>query len=198
MRGPVAHALALLAEARTVWATRPALAEAGARAGLSAFDGGAGWMHAGLCELRGASGPPPAHRWQRWGVGKYGACALAALAVTALAVAVGAWWLSPVLVVAAFYGVEAQMVFLFPLLLDGAERPLVASRRLTVAAGGTARVMVTVLPLAVMMLFGGLVGQGFVRSWCLGCLAVLLWYEELRAVGAVERAMAEATVPQGG
>jgi hypothetical protein len=30
------------------------------------------------------------------------------------------------------------------------------------------------------MLLGGLAGRGFVRSWCLGCLAVCLWYEDLR------------------
>src|SRR5262249_37135522 len=28
-------------------------------------------------------------------------------------------------------------------------------------------------------LFGGLAGRGFLRSWCLGCLAVCLWYEDL-------------------
>src|SRR5205823_3911054 len=26
----------------------------------------------------------------------------------------------------------------------------------------------------------GIVGRGFVRCWCLGCLAVCLWYEDLR------------------
>jgi hypothetical protein len=37
-----------------------------------------------------------------------------------------------------------------------------------------------VIPLAAVMLFGGVVGRGFVRSWCLGCLAVVVWYEDLR------------------
>ena len=40
--------------------------------------------------------------------------------------------------------------------------------------------MRVVLALAFTMLFGGLVGRGFLRSWCLGCLAVCLWYEDLR------------------
>jgi len=44
--------------------------------------------------------------------------------------------------------------------------------------------MKTVLPLAAMMLLGGFVGRGFVRSWCLGCLAVLIWYERLRTAGS--------------
>ncbi len=35
------------------------------------------------------------------------------------------------------------------------------------------------MPLACTMLFGGLAGRGFLRSWCLGCLAVCIWYEGL-------------------
>jgi predicted MPP superfamily phosphohydrolase len=40
--------------------------------------------------------------------------------------------------------------------------------------------MRVVVPLACTMLFGGLAGRGFLRCWCLGCLAVCLWYEDLR------------------
>ena len=47
-------------------------------------------------------------------------------------------------------------------------------------AGGTLAVMAVVLPVAAVMLFGGFARQGFVRSWCLGCLAVCIWYEDLR------------------
>ena len=43
--------------------------------------------------------------------------------------------------------------------------------------------MATVMPLAAVMLAGGFLGRGFVRSWCLGCLAVCLWYEHLRLEG---------------
>jgi predicted MPP superfamily phosphohydrolase len=39
--------------------------------------------------------------------------------------------------------------------------------------------MRVVLPLACTMLFGGLAGRGFLRSWCLGCLAICIWYEDL-------------------
>jgi predicted MPP superfamily phosphohydrolase len=37
------------------------------------------------------------------------------------------------------------------------------------------------------MLFGGLVGRGFLRCWCLGCLAVCLWYEDLRSPPPAKR-----------
>ena len=80
-----------------------------------------------------------------------------------------------------FYAVEAQMVFLIPLALDGAACPLREARRWTRRAGGTRAVAGVVMPLAAAMLLGGLAGRGFLRCWCLGCLAVCIWYEELRA-----------------
>ncbi|MSR56629.1 MAG: hypothetical protein EXS05_03015 [Planctomycetaceae bacterium] len=85
------------------------------------------------------------------------------------------------------------MVFLFPLTLDQTPQPWRKSRQLTVESGGTLAVMGTVLPLAAVMLFGGLAGRGFVRSWCLGCLAVCIWYEELRK--QITARHDEATVP---
>jgi hypothetical protein len=84
------------------------------------------------------------------------------------------------LAAAIFYAVEAQMVFLFHLALDGSARPFADARCWTRRAGGTVAVMRVVVPLACTMLFGGLAGRGFLRSWCLGCLAVCLWYEDLR------------------
>ena len=141
-------------------------------------------MSDGLAALRGEPQPtPPERAWQRWGAFKYGACALASLVWLAALLRSDLGWLAPT-VVAPFYAVEAQMVFLFPLLLDGADAPLRASRAWTLRAGGTARVALTVLPLAATMLLGGVLGRGFVRSWCLGCVAVLLWYEELRRAEA--------------
>ena len=176
---PSTYAGHLLAEARARYDGDPELAEAARRASALAFDGGAAWMRVGLDKLRGTPRPLLARRWQLWGLFKYGVCALSALLAIGLCLLTGLWWLAPVAIVPAFYLVEAQMVFLFPLLLDGDDAPLANSRRLTRAAGGSVRVMLTVLPLAATMLFGGLVGEGLVRSWCLGCLAVLIWYEEL-------------------
>jgi uncharacterized protein len=155
------------------------LPEAARKAWRGGFFGGGEWMRLTLEVLRGQ--PLPATRLPlgRLGLVKYGfACAVAALPVIA-ALVFGWYWLA-LLSVPAFYAVEAQMVFLFPLALDAGERPLASSRAWTVRAGGTAAVMIVVLPLALTMLGGGFVGRGFVRSWCLGCLAVCLWYEELR------------------
>ncbi len=150
-------------------------ARSAARAG---FRGGAEWMRAALGVLRGRA--PEGHRsFTQLGVLKYGACTVAALVPAALAWVTGsAWWLLAAL--PAFYAVEASLVFAFPAALDGAESPFAASRALVARAGGVIAAMGTVSVLATVMLFGGLGGRGIVRSWCLGCLAVLLWYEHAR------------------
>ena len=122
---------------------------------------------------------PTTVAFQALGLFKYSMAILLALSFLALVVFLHAW----LLVFAAvfvFYAVEVQMVFLFPLALDGHARLLRTSREWTVRAGGTLHVMTVVMQLAAVMLFGGIAGQGFVRSWALGCMAVVLWYEKLR------------------
>jgi hypothetical protein len=143
------------------------------------FVSGAEWMRSALAQLRNTPPAGPTRGFNRLGIIKYGLSSAAALACLTAAV----WLEQPllaVLLVPAFYAVEAQFVFLFPLALDQTPHVWRRSRQLTLASGGTLAVMGTVLPLAAMMLFGGLAGRGFVRSWCLGCLAVCIWYEELR------------------
>jgi hypothetical protein len=136
-------------------------------------------MWLALETLRGRSCPPSAFNYQRLGLIKYGFASGGALLWAVIACAGHVPWLVPLAAVV-FYAVEAQMVFLFPLALDGHSRPFHAARRWTRQAGGTLAVMRVVVPLACTMLFGGLASRGFLRCWCLGCLAVCLWYEDLR------------------
>jgi uncharacterized protein len=154
------------------------LRAAAAAAAFGGFAAGAQWMRLALETMRGRPCVPAAFNYHLLGLIKYG---LAAGVALLWAIAAYAWhipWLVP-LAVAAFYAVEAQMVFLFPLALDGSAQPFGAAWRSTRQAGGTVAVMRVVMPLACTMLFGGLAGGGFLRSWCLGCLAVCLWYEDL-------------------
>src|ERR1043165_8217029 len=88
------------------------------------------------------------------------------------------------------------MVFLFPLAIDGRTRVFRESLAWTSRAGGTWRVMCIVLPIAGTMLFGGLAGRGFIRSWCVGCLAVVVWYEHLRQTKAGARPKLEIGTSQ--
>jgi hypothetical protein len=139
-------------------------------------------MSDAMAHVRGRPVSASLPRAQALGLLKYAAALLAALGAWTLAARAGLPQMVGLLLpVVAFYAVEVQMVFLFPLALDGAPHLFRASRALTRKAGGTASVMGTVLVLAAVMLLGGLVGRGLVRCWCLGCLAVVLWYEELTA-----------------
>lgn len=155
------------------------LAAAARTAWRGGFASGGAWMRLALEELRGVPLAQTPARLNLLGGVKYGLASAAALAFGAAALSLSAWplWLC---CVPAFYAVEAQLVFLFPLALDGSRRPFADARHWTVRAGGTLAVLRVVLPLAGVMLLGGFARQGFVRSWCLGCLAICLWYEELR------------------
>lgn len=152
------------------------------RAAWGGFSSGASWMARALETIRKHPlGTFGSHNYQVMGLIKYALAGGAAL-VWAIATAALGWSELAWLAVAVFYAVEAQLVFLFPLALDGSPAPFQESRRWTVRAGGTLKVMRVVLPLAASMLGGGFLGRGFVRSWCLGCLAICVWYEDLRAL----------------
>lgn len=155
------------------------LAESAPRAWRGSFASGACWMRLALEQLRGRPLPGAAADLNRLGLIKYGLACVAVFVWLLLTIRCH-WPLLAILSVLVFYAVEAQMVFLFPLALDGSAQPFREARRWTRRAGGTLRLMRIVLRLAATMLFGGFLGRGFVRSWCLGCLAVCLWYEHLR------------------
>jgi hypothetical protein len=158
-----------------------AASRAAARGG---FERGAGWMRSALGVVRG-SAPGGRARFDRLGVRKYGCASLAALLVLALP------WRPPALAlpaaIVAFYAVELRLVFVFPCALDGERAPFAASSRLVGHAGRSGAAAARLVRIAARMLFGGLAGRGFVRSWCIGCLAVLLWYEDARRAAGVAR-----------
>lgn len=161
-----------------------ALAVAARQAARGGFAGGAGWMRLAMERLRGVPIARPATaNFTVLGTVKYGAASAVAIVWAAAAVALDVPALAA-FSVPLFYAVEAQAVFLFPVALDGDPRPFRAARALTVRAGGTLRVMAVVVPVAATMLVGGFVGRGFLRSWCLGCLAVCIWHDGLRAADA--------------
>ena len=175
-------ASSLLREAAVYFDARHnGLAQSAPAAGKRGFASSGEWMREALRVIRQNALPAPALNFQTLGLVKYGLALLAAAGMVAAALWQNSPWLA-LLAPLAFYAVEAQMVFLFPLAIDGSADALRESRVWTKRAGGTVRVMTTVMPLAAAMLLGGFAGRGFVRSWCLGCLAVLIWYERLRTV----------------
>jgi hypothetical protein len=179
---------------------RHGLARAARVAATGGFSGGAEWMREALRTLRGTA-PAARTSFHALGIAKYalasgaaGAAALAAAAVaTALATGLDARSslaaiVSPAIAFAvaigAFYGVEARLVFAFPMALDGSGTPLRDSHRLVRRTMSASRATASVLRIAASMVIGGFAGRGFLRSWCIGCLAVLLWHEQARAAAA--------------
>jgi predicted MPP superfamily phosphohydrolase len=184
------RARGLLHRAREVFdAPASPLPSAAPRVWHAGFASGGRWMRQALVHLRGAPLAGSERDLNTLGLIKYGLAGAAALLAAALA---AFHPLLALLCLPCFYAVEAQMVFLFPLALDGSRTPFHDARRWTVRAGGTLAVMRVVLPLALTMLLGGFAGRGFVRSWCLGCLAVCIWYEKLR--GRAEAPAARPTL----
>lgn len=167
-------ARALLERAIAIYDTNPGLEADAYTAARTGFSGGLHFLcrHAGTC-AREVNG-------HHIGIAKYGACIVFAIGVSALT----AWLLHDehfVLVplaafVLAFYGLESRLVFVFPAAAHGDAHPFATSWRLT----RHERALGVVLPLASFMLFGPLFGQGLVRSWTTGCLAVSLWYRDVR------------------
>jgi hypothetical protein len=187
------NATDLLDAADRIWRDRPALREHARRAWYRGFASGSAWME----EVRGATSAGRAGQDNLLGILKNGGAALAAAAAAAGMYGVTrraggpsvAAALASVTFVLGFYAIEGQMVFLFPIATEAraaGHDPSVANilrecRARTVRAGGTWQVMRVVMPISARMIFGGFQGHGFLRSWCLGCIAVVLWNEEVRA-----------------
>lgn len=112
---------------------------------------------------------------------KYGACVAFALGVAAplgaltQSIAIGMFVFA-----VAFYVVEVQLVFLFPIALDAAAPPTRwwSQARALTSRVGTWRAFWTVVPIAARMVIG-VVSTSPLRGWCAGCAAIVVWYEEL-------------------
>lgn len=129
--------------------------------------------------MAGQSGCAPHGSGHGLGTLKYGLCALLAVMTFAVAAPLFGAALASVASLLAFYALESRWVFVFPAAAHGDPSPFRSAWRLVKRHGGTLAAMRIVLPLAAFMLSGGWRGHGFVRSWCIGCLAVFLWYRAL-------------------
>ena len=144
------------------------------------FSMGAAYMAAGLSlVLHQPIDPPMTKTFNRLGLIKYGTASLLALLFIVLGIIFqGFVWifLSPVV----FYLAEVTMAFVFPLALEKSQHPFRESWTLIRRKGGPLKNLFVIVPIAGFMVGGGFFGQGFVRSWCVGCLAVVLWYVDVR------------------
>ncbi|MFN7701487.1 MAG: hypothetical protein ACK6CU_13650 [Deltaproteobacteria bacterium] len=182
------RARSLLTRARLDFAAEPALERDARAAVLEGFGGGLAWM---LARNGAVAGARERRRGHVVGVVKYGLCiAFGAVVAGLLALSLRdlAWpWASlgaaSLAFVLAFYALESRWVFVFPAMADGDPHPFLRSWRLTREHGGTLEAMRVVMPIAAWMVFGSLVDGHVVRTWAIGCHAVLTWYRDLRTRG---------------
>ncbi|BAV06906.1 hypothetical protein SAMN05421788_102459 [Filimonas lacunae] len=141
------------------------------------FSGGGAWMQQQLCFMRGGYGrqstvTPP---FGLYGVMKYGLSV--AVFILALVIFYRIHFLLSPLAIVLFYVAEVHFLFLFPLLIDQAKYPLLASVRLTYKIG-VIKAVTTVMPVAAFMLLGLFNREERLKNWFIGCLAILIWYEK--------------------
>ena len=169
-------ARALLERAVALYDANPALETEAYAAARTGFSGGLAFLS------RHAGTRPGQVNGHHIGIAKYGACVVFAFGVSAFT----GWLLpdahfalvTPAAFALAFYALESRLVFVFPAAAHGDVHPFATSWRLT----RHERALGVVVPIASWMLFGPLFGQGLVRPWTTGCLAVSLWYRDVRGV----------------
>lgn len=85
-------------------------------------------------------------------------------------------WLVPVSIIV-FYLVEIHFLFLFPLLMDNVKQPLLTSVRETYRTG-IFTTLFNVIPIGIYMMMGLFRLKDPFRNWYIGCLAIVVWYNE--------------------
>jgi len=75
-----------------------------------------------------------------------------------------------------FYLAEVHFLFLFPILIDNVEKPILTSIKQTYKTG-ILTTLTTVIPIGFFMVFGLLNFKDPFRNWYVGCLAIIIWYQ---------------------
>jgi hypothetical protein len=142
------------------------------------FGDGANWMRFWMLELRPNARFIQISAWKFTGYGmlKY-AISLLFFGTFALLF----YQIQPFLAffsVFSFYFVEVHFLFLFPLLIENKKNPICESIKMTYQIG-LFNAIKTVMLIAFFMLIGLFNFKNPLKNWHIGCLAVVLWYEEI-------------------
>jgi len=142
------------------------------------FRNGAEWMLERMNELDerervfDASFP-----FEKYGYFKYVIC-LSVFLMSAFFLFYKAMFLVP-LAILLFYFLEIHFLFLFPLMIDKVEKPILTSIQMTYKIG-VFQTLITVIPIGFYMLIGMFNLRNPLRNWYLGCMSILIWYEDER------------------
>jgi hypothetical protein len=139
------------------------------------FPSGARWMYDRLNELDSRNIRPfkISTNYNFYGFLKYGICFMGS--------GLCCWWFlkhAPLLTplsVLCFYLLEIQFLFLFPLLLDNSGKPILTGM-CKVFEIGIGKCLFIVMPIAFFMVLGLFKKRNNLMDWHIGCLAILIWY----------------------
>lgn len=137
------------------------------------FHEGGEWMKDRMSELNSITHKSSSTvQYIYYGWFKYGISAI-------LFAVMGMWFYSihpgllPISIIG-FYVVEVHFLFLFPLLINGDQQPVINSIKKTYQVG-LLKAIFTIIPIAVYMLVGLLKKQPLL-NWHTGCMSILIWY----------------------
>lgn len=141
---------------------------------LNVFSRGAIWMQKRM------KGAPPlsaseARQYNIYGAFKYLLSIFASVVVINFAFQLHPAFLP--LSILVFYLVEVHFLFLFPILIERKAWPLINSISCTYRVG-VFTCMITVMQIAFYMLKGIFNFKDPFKNWHIGCLAVLIWYQD--------------------
>jgi hypothetical protein len=142
------------------------------------FGDGANWMRFWMLELRPNAklASMPTWKYTIYGIFKY-VVSLLFFGVSALLLC----QIKPILglfSIFIFYFVEVHFLFLFPILIENEKKPICKSIKITYEIG-LFNAVKTVIVIAFFMLIGLINFQNPLKNWYIGCLAVVIWYEEI-------------------
>jgi len=143
---------------------------------LHIFPSGARWMFDRLNELDGKKEQAfnTTVNYNFYGCLKYGVC-LTGFGLSICCCLHYNYWCIPMSILL-FYVLEVHFLFLFPLLIDNSQRPMLTGIQKTYQLG-LFKCLFTVVPIAIFMLLGLLRKKDPFRNWHIGCLAILIWYK---------------------
>jgi hypothetical protein len=143
---------------------------------VEVFSHGANWMRFQLNALgQRQLDTTEKIRFNYFGILKYGICIFAFFLSATLLMQLDKLLIP--LAILFFYFAEVHFVFLFPLLLDGCNNPLLTSIRQTYKIG-IFYAMLIVIPLSVYMLAGLFNVKDPFKNWHEGALAIIIWYQD--------------------
>ena len=138
------------------------------------FDLGAKWMFEKLNENNKEAKFNYSANYFTYGTLKYVICFLAFL-ISVFQLSKISVFLTPISMLV-FYLFEIHFLFLFPLIIDNVQNPVWASIKQTYKIG-LLTALVTVIPIGLYMVIGLLKFHDPLRNWHIGCLAIIIWYQ---------------------